>query len=269
MNIFLRSSYIRALLPGLAMIVLPAGAVAQHRGMGSQMGSPGMARPAGSAGMAQPFRGASNFNMGAMSPGAAPGMAPGMRSISAAVGGTSTMAPGSYGMSRNNMQSNGQGYGSMQSYGQGYGNMQDSGQGYGDASLNTLPQTYATEPQRSREDKSMSRLLTASGVPNDNGQLRWPIGLVILAAPGADELGGQIEALFEESARQAASGPVNPVLAEEARHAVQKLRRLLLKDKSERFLMPLTVYQESERFLNKLDHAEQLLRAGLGGPQGS
>jgi hypothetical protein len=114
----------------------------------------------------------------------------------------------------------------------------------------------------------MSRLLTASGVPNDKGQLRWPIGLAILAAPEADELCEQIEVLFAEAARQTAGGPVNPVLAEEARQAVRKLRRLLRKDKEERLGMPLAVYQESERFLDKLDRAEQRLRAGMGTPAG-
>src|SRR5262249_15589003 len=134
--------------------------------------------------------------------------------------------------------------------------------------ISTDPQAHAAESQPSPEQQSMSRLLTASGVPNDKGQLRWPIGLAILAAPGADDLCEQIEALFEEAARQAAGGPVNPALAEEARQAVKELRRLLLKEKAERLGMPLAVYQESERFLNKLDRAEQLLRAGMGTPGG-
>ena len=135
-------------------------------------------------------------------------------------------------------------------------------QAYGATGGSTDPQANAAEVQPSRQEKSMSRLLTASGVPNDKGQLRWPIGLAILAAPGADELCEQIEALFEEVARQAAGGSVNPALAEEVRQAVKNLRRLLLKEKAERFGMPLAVYQESERFLNKLDRAEQLLRSG-------
>lgn len=110
----------------------------------------------------------------------------------------------------------------------------------------------------------MHRLPTASSVPNDKGQLRWPIGLAILAAPGADELREQIDALFDEAARQAAEGSVNPALAEEVRQAVKKLRRLLLKEKAERFGMSLAVYEESERFLDGLDRAEQRLRAGIG-----
>jgi hypothetical protein len=122
--------------------------------------------------------------------------------------------------------------------------------------------------QSSPEEVSMSRLLAASGVPNDKGQLRWPIGLAILAAPAAAELYDQIDALFQEAASQAASGAVHPALAEETHKAVKKLRRLLLKDKEERLGMPLAVYRESERFLNKLDRAVQLLLAGMATPGG-
>jgi hypothetical protein len=125
---------------------------------------------------------------------------------------------------------------------------------YGSSELGTY--------QPSPEEKNMSRLLAVSGVSNDKGQLRWPVGLTILAAPGADELSKQIDALFDEAAKQAADGSVNPALAEEVRQAVKKLRGLLLKEKAERFGMPLAVYQESERFLNKLDRAEQLFPAG-------
>jgi hypothetical protein len=233
MDNLLRHLCIQALLPGFVMVALPAGASAQPRLMGPQMGNHGMARPPGSAAMTQPFRG--------MSPVATPSMASGMRPMFAAGGGTSTM---------------GFGGGGMGSY---------NGQAYGGPGVSTEPQDYATET-RPTEDKGMSRLLTASGVSNVNGLLRWPIGLAILAAPGADELSEQVEVLFEEAARQAAAGSVNPVIADEARQAVQKLRRILLKEKAERFGMPLAVYQESERFLNKLERAAKLFRDGMGRP---
>ena len=140
----------------------------------------------------------------------------------------------------------------------------DDAQAYAATPGNTESQAYAAQAQPSPEEKSIRRLLTASGVPNDKGQLRWPIGLAILAAPEADELCERIDALFQETARQAADGSVSPALVETTRQAVQKLRRLLLKDKTERLGMPLAVYQESERFLNQLDRTEQLFRAGMG-----
>ncbi len=225
MKNLMRLSCIQALLPGLVMVAVPAGASAQPRLMGPRMGNPGMAGRPGSAAMAGPSRWS-------------PTMAPAMQPMSAAGGGTAAMASGRYGLAAYDMQA------------------------YGAMGGSTDPQANAAQVQPSREEKSVSRLLTASGVPNDKGQLRWPIGLAILAAPGADELCEQIEALFEEAASQAAGGSVNPALAEEVRQAVKNLRRLLLKEKAERFGMPLAVYQESERFLNKLDWAAQLLRSG-------
>jgi hypothetical protein len=165
-------------------------------------------------------------------------MAPAMQPMSGAGGRTAGMSSGGYGMAPYDTQA------------------------YGAMGGSTDPQTNTTEAQPSRVEKSMNRLLTASGVPNDKGQLRWPIGLAILAAPGADELCEQIDALFEEATGQGAGGSVNPALAQEMRQAVKNLRRLLLKEKAERFGMPLAVYQESERFLNKLDRAGQFLGSG-------
>jgi hypothetical protein len=228
---------IQALLPGLVMVAVPAGIVAQSR-----MGNPGMARPPGSAAMGSPSR------VGAMSPNASM-MTPARQPMSVGAGGSAAPAPGSYGT----------GYG-MGSY--------DDMRAYGASSGSANPQVNAAASEPSPETKSMRRLLTASGVPNDKGQVRWPIGLAILAAPGADDLVEQIEALFEEAALQAVSGPVNPALAAEARQAVKDLRRLLLKEKTERFGMPLAVYQESERFLDKLDRAAQVLRASMETPGG-
>jgi hypothetical protein len=256
MNNLLRLSCIRALLPGLVMGAVPAVASAQPRFMGPRMGNPGMAQLPGAAAMTRPFHGMPIFNVGAMSPATTPGMAPAMRPMSATSGGASAMGSGGYGM----------GAYSGQTYG-GYGMGAYNGEAYGNPGASTDPQANAADP-RSTENKAASSLLTASGVPNDHGQLRWPLGLTILAAPGVDELSERIEALFEETARQAADGPVNPVLVDEARRAVHQLRALLLKEKAERFGMPLAVYQESEHFLDKLDRAGQLFRAGLGKPGG-
>jgi plastocyanin len=151
-----------------------------------------------------------------------------------------------------------------------YGGSQGYTQGYPGSEMGATAgsEGYTAEPQPDRQEKSWSSLLTASGVPNENGQLRWPLGLRILAAPETDELREQIDALFHEAASQAAGGPVSSPLIQEMGEAVRKFRRLLLKDKAERFGMPLAVYNESERFLNRLEHATQLLQAGLQIPGG-
>jgi hypothetical protein len=131
----------------------------------------------------------------------------------------------------------------------------------------TDSQSNAAYRQPSAVDAA-GRLLTASGVPNDNGQLRWPLGLAILAAPEADGLCEQIEVLIVLEATQSANGSVSPTVADQTRRAVGKLRSLLLKDKNERQAMALAVYEESERFLNRLDRAERLFRAGIAAPGG-
>jgi len=114
----------------------------------------------------------------------------------------------------------------------------------------------------------VSSLLTIGGLPNDQGRLRWPLGLRILAARETDELRERIDALFQEAVNQAAEGPVSSLLIQEIRQAVYKFRRLLLKDKAERLGMPLAVYKESERFLDQLEHAAEVLKPGLHGPRG-
>jgi hypothetical protein len=116
------------------------------------------------------------------------------------------------------------------------------------------------------QQQALSAVLRASGVANDLGEVRWPIGLQILGGQGVDELRDQIDAMFQVAAAQSMSGPVNPELAQEMGRAVRKLRQLLLKDKTERFGMPRYVYDEAERFLNKMERAERILTAGLAAP---
>ncbi len=152
----------------------------------------------------------------------------------------------------------------------GYGGLQGSMPGY--ASMEKgAPSSSQGSPAESppvSKEMSFSSLLTASGVPNENGQLRWPLGLRILAAQETDALREQVNVLFHEAASQAAGGSVNAHLIQELDHAVNRLRTLLLKDKTERLGMPLAVYNESERFLNQLEHGAQVLKAGLGAPGG-
>jgi len=160
--------------------------------------------------------------------------------------GTSYAVPGGYGGSQGSMP----GYASMEK------GASSSSQG-----------SPAESPPVSKEI-NFSSLLTASGVPNENGQLRWPLGLRILATQGTDALREQVDVLFHEAASQAARGPVNAHLIQELHQTVNRLRRLLRKDKTERLGMPLAVYNESERFLNQLEHGAQVLKAGLAAPGG-
>jgi plastocyanin len=155
--------------------------------------------------------------------------------------------------------------------GMGYGGMGYRGMGQGSAGAggNDVGQ-YGTESQVGREEKTVSQVLAASGVPNKNGRLRWPRGLRVLPGRRADELRKQIDALVEMEAVQSVGGPVNASLDEELATAVSELKKLLLRDHDERFSLPtLHAYDEAEEFLGKLKHAQTLLAGGLAPPAGS
>jgi hypothetical protein len=118
----------------------------------------------------------------------------------------------------------------------------------------------------SPDETAVSKALTASGVANDHGHLRWPLGLQILGGPEsghqADELRKQLSALFQEAAEQAAKCSADAKLLQEITRAVERFRKLLTRSRQERGLPPKAVYDEAERFLNRLADAEAVLRAG-------
>jgi plastocyanin len=118
------------------------------------------------------------------------------------------------------------------------------------------------------EEKRLSRVLSASGVPNVSGQLLWPVGLRVLRGGATDEARRQIDALFQLEAEQAQTGPVNPQLAQELARSLDALRKFLHRDREERFSLPLAVYEDAEGFLVKLDHAQKVLEAGQEPPGG-
>ena len=126
-----------------------------------------------------------------------------------------------------------------------------------------------TRAETPSEDKSLGRVLTATGVPNDGGRLLWPVGLRVLRGGATDEMRRQIEALLHLEAVQAQTGPVNPNLARELADSIDVLRAVLLRDRERRFSLPLTLYEDAERFLARLDHAQKLLGGGLESPGGN
>jgi hypothetical protein len=109
---------------------------------------------------------------------------------------------------------------------------------------------------------NLGRVLTAAGVPNDGGRLRWPLGLRVVGGADAGELRQQIEALFQYGVEQTQAGPVSPHLVQELASSVGALRQLLRRDREERFSLALTTYEDAERFLANLDHARKLLEPG-------
>jgi plastocyanin len=99
------------------------------------------------------------------------------------------------------------------------------------------------------------------GVPTEAGQLRWPLPLRVMASPATPEreLREQIDALFEVIATHAAYGETSPALLEELGEAVKQFRALVFRDRPERIVFSRKEWDEAERFLDKLEHARQVL----------
>jgi hypothetical protein len=115
-------------------------------------------------------------------------------------------------------------------------------------------------------DRAVEVILRASGVPNHNGQVAWPVALRLL---GADARLQQLEAQLQLAAEQAVAGGVNPELLSEVRLNVEELDRLLVAERARRLCTPLEVYDDAGRFLRTLQRAPQLLAASppTGRPQ--
>ena len=106
--------------------------------------------------------------------------------------------------------------------------------------------------------RALEVILKASGVPNQNGQVAWPLGLRLLRADSEMQ---QLEAQLQLAAEQVTAGGANPELLDEIRLNVEDLRQLLLADKERRFSMPLAAYEDAEGFLQKLQKTPKVLAA--------
>src|SRR5262249_27653438 len=113
----------------------------------------------------------------------------------------------------------------------------------------------------------LEAILTASGVPNDGGRVTWPLGLCLLGSEEDEALRQQAEALFEVAARQAQLGQVNPRLTRELTQAVSDLQARL-RQNNDRNPLPRGVFDEAERFLNRLKKAPEVLDLALTTPPG-
>ncbi|HEX5269996.1 MAG TPA: hypothetical protein VFW33_05895, partial [Gemmataceae bacterium] len=148
----------------------------------------------------------------------------------------------------------------MASYygGAGYGGAamgNNASAGGGGNGMGGAPRTRVAGAGDEREDEAenVSRVLTAAGVPTVEGQVAWPVGLRALGAPEARELVQQICAELEQAA-EGSSGAGRAVTDD-----VAALRRLLQRDKDERFSLPAQAYEDAEAFLTRLDRAGKQL----------
>jgi hypothetical protein len=104
--------------------------------------------------------------------------------------------------------------------------------------------------------RSLEIILKASGVPNRNGHLAWPSVFRVLPTDGLVQ---QVEAELQVAAEQVIAGGANPLLLNDIQLNVEALYQVLRADREYRFSMPLAVYEDAERFLQKLHRAPQVL----------
>jgi hypothetical protein len=120
-------------------------------------------------------------------------------------------------------------------------------------------------PVLTAEEKDARALLTASGVPTEEGRPVWPLALRVLPGSDAESLRGQIDALLQDAATHAARGQPNSAVVKELVQATDRLRKLLVRHREERGGLAQTSYEEAERFLDKLEGSRTLLRIGKEG----
>lgn len=149
----------------------------------------------------------------------------------------------------------GSGYGAGYSSMGGYG----SGSGYGSYGSDYGYSRLLERVTRSADNPApgLDRILTASGVPAQNGQVSWPLGLRLLRV---DELLRQLEAQLQLAASQYGTGSVSPQLLAGIRENTETVRQALAADKAWRFSMPLATYRNAELFLSRLEQAPALLQ---------
>jgi hypothetical protein len=97
--------------------------------------------------------------------------------------------------------------------------------------------------------------------------LDWPLGLRIL--PGSEPLRKRIDALFQVAAAQAAAGSMTASMPLDMYRSVEKLEKLVQKDKFDRLTLSSDQYAEAERFLRRLKRAARSVATEQTSPPSS
>jgi len=148
------------------------------------------------------------------------------------------------------------GYGMGGGYGGGGGG---GGGGYGGSSGSNGPaasaqaQNYINDALAAKPRES-NNVLTAYGIPNEEGRLQWPVGLRVLAPSATtDPLRQRIDSLVATLLEQKLQyGRVDASLVEETNRAIDSLRQQLAGHSTD---LSFTSYQDSRAFLARLQDA--------------
>ncbi len=156
-------------------------------------------------------------------------------------------------------------YNMMGSYGS-YPSMSGYGGGGGYNQLSSVPQPAPAYEANGgngpmgANTAEASRILSAAGLPNDQGHLTWPVGLQVLfpVVENAELLDG-LEARFQTAAVQKTTGAVDEELLKGVSKDIARFRSKL---RGREPYMAIPTYNEADRYLAHMEDA-------LKGLQGS
>jgi hypothetical protein len=98
----------------------------------------------------------------------------------------------------------------------------------------------------------LSTMLTIQGIPNDGGQLRWPLAFRLMRSDQEREMRQPLEVLLRMAAASAAQGQAAPSALREAAATVDRLRRWL---RDRQAGMAEATYREGDAFLGRIEQA--------------
>jgi hypothetical protein len=171
------------------------------------------------------------------------------RSGGSSSGGSGGSAFGGSGVARGYGAPAGGGGGGSASGGGGSGNQASSG--YGNSS-GGLQRTGRLQQNRRGGDHFLADVLSANGLPNEEGSLHWPLGLLGLPDASGDTLRRQVDTALTMAADRQERGQTSADVLRKVRPALRRLQRMLYEKEGE---IPEQEYQECTHFLRKLSRA--------------
>jgi hypothetical protein len=148
--------------------------------------------------------------------------------------------------------------------GGGYG----GGGGSGAGNSYVMPQSTDWSGQLGKTAATGANLLDTLGLPNEGGQLAWPLALRVMApAQEVQQVRAQVDGLLQLAALQAGSSSVAPGVLKEMDQAVARLRHFLRTNADG---LPEATQTDARRFLTRLSRAVRTLPSfGSSGATGT
>jgi len=115
-------------------------------------------------------------------------------------------------------------------------------------------QNYFNDVRAAEQPRRSDNLLSAFGIPNDEGKVEWPVGLRVIGPAGVtDPLRQRVDTLVSTLLGQRLQyGQVDGALVQETTQSIDALKRHLAERSTD---LSRTSYQDSRNFLDRLQEA--------------